>query len=542
MTAAEESLRAPTPVPAVSAGDEIATPLGAFDAYAARVIAPPVVAGDRDMLVALALAIGIGAVTDALFHGAMLGMNVTLWFAALALAIALGARATGRGVSTDRALLLGLSVALASIWAWRDAGPLLFFSLVGALGALALAAGLPTGRSGWRTTPLTLALAGLNMAAAGATAWLRIARALRWRDLLSGPARARAEAMTRAIAIALPLLLIFGLLFAAADAVFAQALSALVLPDDVVAHAFLLLFGYGIGAALLWPTLCVRTPEQPEVPAPTTHALGVTEIAIVLGSLALLFTAFVVVQLRYLFGGVDAVQTSVDLTYAEYARRGYFELVTASLLLLPVLASLDWARRREGTTRTLYLVLTTALTVLLFVVMASAWQRLAIYRETFGLTEARLYTAVSLAWLGATLLWFLLLVVCRATDRALAGAVTLAVACLLALAVLSPDAYIVRTNLERAAAGHELDVAYAASLSADAVPALLASLPALEAAADSEVARCTLALRFARSIEAEAQRDWRGWNYARDRGARLVAAQGAMIPPLPAGCELPRED
>src|SRR3546814_9714779 len=52
-------------------------------------------------------------------------------------------------------------------------------------------------------------------------------------------------------------------------------------------------------------------------------------------SLAALFALFVVVQLRYLFGGEDAVQRSVDLTYAQYARRGFFELVTASLLLLP---------------------------------------------------------------------------------------------------------------------------------------------------------------------------------------------------------------
>jgi len=537
MTAAEEPLRA-------SASVAASAPLGAVDAYITRLVAPAVVATDRQVVITLGIAIGIGVVTDVLFHGAMLGVNVSLWFAALALAVGLGARATGRGVSSDRALLLALSVALASIWAWRDAGPLLFFGVVGALGALALAAGLPTGRPSWRTTPLTLVLAGLNMAAAGATAWLRIARALRWRDLLSGSAGARAEAATRALAIALPLLLVFGLLFAAADAVFAQALSAFVLPEDVVAHAFLLVFGYGIGAALLWPTLCVRTPEQPEVPAPSTHALGVTEIAIVLGSLALLFAAFVAVQLRYLFGGVEAVQASVDLTYAEYARRGYFELVTASLLLLPVLAGLDWARRREGTTRTLYLVLATVLTALLFVVMASAWQRLAIYRETFGLTELRLYTAVSLPWLGATLLWFLLLVVRRTTDRALAGAVVLGVAALLALNVLSPDDYIVRTNLDRAAAGHELDVAYAASLSADAVPALIEGLPTLQAAAHTDADRCILALRFARSTEAArlAAGDWRAWNYARDHAQRLVAAEGTAIPPLPAGCELPRED
>ena len=525
MTAADESLPAPA--------SEIVAPLGAFDAYVTRVIAPPIVVTDRQAVLVFGLALALAAITDALFHGGHTGVSVPLWFAALALAVGLGGRATGRPLPVSRLLLLALGVALSMVNAWRDAGLLQFAGFMGALALFTLAAGTPGARPAWRTTPLTAVLAGFNMAAAGATAWLRLARALRWRDLLSGPARARTEAVTRALAIALPLLLIFGLLFAAADAVFAQALSAFVLPDDVVAHAFLLLLGYGSGAALLWPTLCVRTPEQPEVPAPTTHALGVTEIAIVLGSLALLFAAFVGVQLRYLFGGAEAVQASLDLTYAEYARRGYFELVTASLLLLPVLAGLDWARRQEGTTRALYLALATLLSALLFVVMASAWQRLAIYRETFGLTELRLYTAVSLPWLGVTLLWFLLLVARRVTDRAIAGAVLLGVACLLGLYALNPHDLITRTNIERGAAGHDLDVAYAASLSADALPALLDHLPALQLAADDAVARCTLALRFVHT--AEASRDWRAWNLSRRHAQDLIAAR-SDLPLVPAGC------
>lgn len=55
-------------------------------------------------------------------------------------------------------------------------------------------------------------------------------------------------------------------------------------------------------------------------------------------------------------------------------------------------------------------------------------------------------------------------------------AASLAVALLNAL---NPDALIVRTNLARAESGQNLDAAYLASLSADAVPPLLAALPRL---------------------------------------------------------------
>lgn len=525
MTAAEEPLG--------SAGNAEPVALGSVAAYLDRAVSPSATVTDRQAAVVFGLTLALAALTDGLFHGGHTGVSVPLWFGALALAVGVGSRAIGRPLAPDRLLLLVLGVALSTVNAWRDAGLLQFGGFVGALALFTLAAGTPGSRPIGRTTPLTAVLAGCNMAIAGATGWFRLAGALRWRDLLSGPARQRVEAVTRALAIALPLLLVFGVLFAAADAVFAQALSGLLLPENLVAHAFLLLFGYGVASALLWPTLCARLPEQPAVARPTTHALGVTEIAIVMGSLALLFAAFVVVQVRYLFGGAEAVQASVDLTYAEYARRGYFELVTASLLLLPVLAGLDWARRREGATRTLYLALAVVLTGLLFVVMASAWQRFAIYRETFGLTEMRLYTALSLLWLGVTLLWFLLLVVRRRTDRTIAGAMLLGVACLLALYALNPHEAIVRINIERAAAGHELDVAYAASLSADAIPALLDHLPALEAAATDDVPRCMLALRFVHT--AQASRDWRAWNLSRRHAQDLIAAR-SDIPPAPVGC------
>ena len=61
--------------------------------------------------------------------------------------------------------------------------------------------------------------------------------------------------------------------------------------------------------------------------------LGIVELGIVLGLLDVLFLAFVLVQFRYLFGGAELVQVSATLTYAEYARRGFFELVAVAALL-----------------------------------------------------------------------------------------------------------------------------------------------------------------------------------------------------------------
>src|SRR5207245_8000783 len=86
-------------------------------------------------------------------------------------------------------------------------------------------------------------------------------------------------------------------------------------------------------------------------PAPAAAAsspgpvLGIVPVATALGLIDLLFLLFVVVQARYFFGGTTLIEHTTGLTYAEYARRGFFELVTASGLVLPTLLGADWLLR-----------------------------------------------------------------------------------------------------------------------------------------------------------------------------------------------------
>src|SRR3712207_9305529 len=114
--------------------------------------------------------------------------------------------------------------------------------------------------------------------------------------------------------------------------------------------------------------------------------------SIVLGLLDLLFLTFVVIQVRYLFGGAARVAATAGLTYAEYARRGFFELVTVTALALPLLLIAHWLLRTETRAHErLFKALARIMVVLLFVVVASALQRMYLYQQEFGLTELRLY-------------------------------------------------------------------------------------------------------------------------------------------------------
>ncbi len=68
--------------------------------------------------------------------------------------------------------------------------------------------------------------------------------------------------------------------------------------------------------------------------------IGPTEAGVVLGSIAALYGAYVVTQLVVLTGGAQHVLETADLTRAEYARAGFFQLLWAAGLTLVVLLGL----------------------------------------------------------------------------------------------------------------------------------------------------------------------------------------------------------
>src|SRR5262249_21518589 len=118
----------------------------------------------------------------------------------------------------------------------------------------------------------------------------------------------------------------------------------------------------------------------PSVKAAPTWKLGLTEIGCLLGSLSLLFGGFVAVQLRYLFGGHNRVQTVAGLTYADYARGGFFELVWVVVLAVPLLLGCRKVAFGNGPLgRRLFLALGGLTILLLFVIIASAWTRMGLY-------------------------------------------------------------------------------------------------------------------------------------------------------------------
>lgn len=350
-----------------------------------------------------------------------------------------------------------LAVALASVAALRDASWLVELCLVAACGAGSLAV---AGRS-FRGV-LTGALV-LPVAAVRGLPWV-----VRGLPGLRGHARLLVSG-----AVGIVLVAVFGALLTSADAVFGGLVDGLVPAVDLDGAARgLWLFGLGATGMVGACFLLAAPPDAPEPRAVAPSRLRPAEWALPVGLLVGLFAAFVATQFATLFGSDAHVLATTGLTYAEYARSGFWQLLAVTVLALGVIVlGARWAPPRSGRRGLL-----AALAVLTLVIVASALGRMWLYQEAYGFTVLRLLVLACELWLGLGFVLVLGSVLARRPRRPLRGMVVAGAVALLALAVLDPERFVAQRDVERFAVTGQLDVGYLSGLSADAVPAL-AGLP-----------------------------------------------------------------
>jgi hypothetical protein len=299
--------------------------------------------------------------------------------------------------------------------------------------------------------------------------------------------------------------------------------------DELVAHGVGIVLWTWLGAGVL-RLLLLRAPDSSIGGTPRHGRFSLTEVGTVLVVVDLLFGTFVLVQFRYLFGGAGLVQGLTGLTYAEYARQGFFQLVTVAALSLPLLLGADaLLGRRDPASLRRFRLLAGVMLVLLDVMLASALWRMRLYTAEYGLTELRLYTTAFMGWLVLVFAWFGATVLRGRPARFGFGAIAAALFVLGTLNLVNPDALIAASNLSRAGTGRAVDALYLAELSADAYPTIRGRLPALPPAD-----RCAVAL--AMRARAEASPPAQRWNIAVARASKLpeLELNTCLIGPAPA--------
>lgn len=397
------------------------------------------------------------------------------------------------------------ALALLSVLAVRNAWWLVTFCVLGALGCATLA--IVGGRL---VRSILFSVVAAPFAGLRGLPWVR-------RHLHGAGGTSMTRRIVGSAAATVAVLVVFGGLLSSADVAFSAMLDVIV-PEisvgTVIRWIFLGTVG-GLAAVAAIYTLSAP-PDLSTVDRPGRRRLGLLEWAPPIACLTVLFGGFVAVQFTVLFGGQRHVLNTTGLSYSEYARSGFWQLLAVTMLTLAVLGSVTrWARRERLVERVLLRVLLGLISGLAIVIVVSALFRMYTYQKVYSFTGERVFVMAFELLLGVVLLMILVAGIRWRGSWIPRLTVALTVAMLLSLAAINPDAFVARRNIARYEETGKIDAWYLRALSADATPAL-ANLP-------DPIRRCTLSWI---AEELDDPDPWYAWNLGRLRARQTLDRLG----------------
>ncbi len=495
-------------------------------------------------------ALGLGIVADLFFYGRIPGVSFPLFVLLCLTLLYLLARFEGRTSNHINRWLGFAAIGFACLTALRAEPTILVLNTLTTLALILLQVGL------FRGVTLQSLPGGEYLIRVGVTAVDLCFRPLfplfgALRRFLSRGERLRyAIPVARGLALAVPIVGVFTILLMMADKVFANVVLQLItlnLPfslDWLVGHALLTTTAAWVCAGALLVALRAQpNTSEGEHTYAAPWGLGCIEGLTVIVSIDLLFAGFMFVQAAYLFGGLDTL-AQTQMTYADYARRGFFEIIAVATLTLGVIWLFVRATRRDANWQVLTFNAVAAILVFLTIgLLSSAFQRMWLYEQAYGFTHLRLYTHTFMIWLAIALLLCLAALIAKRPRWLSFGGFISALAVLAILTLANPEENIVRANIARYQANGDLsllgshqgaseegddayqpsralDTDYLSQLSPDATPALLELLPVLPKAEQEQI-RVRLVVQQ-NWLEGVSQQGWPAWHWARARALRAL--------------------
>ncbi|MDX2009439.1 MAG: DUF4173 domain-containing protein [Myxococcaceae bacterium] len=454
-----------TPMPAAESAVDLPTP-----APLEAVRRPPVVR--RVVLGGAAFTALLAAWS---FDGGPLGLGFFLTTVAVATALVVGGGREGWQRGAPNGWLVGAAVTLAGFVVVRDS------ELVVALDSLAVLWLLALAVRGWNgEDPMVDASLGHVVAApfktvgASATTGAAVVSEVLRGSSLSRVLPGLVLPALKVGAIAMPIIGLVTLLLASGDAAFGAQLEGVLsalwaVPVDAAVRAGFVGFGAFVLTAggVTW-ALRRRSPRGPVAEAPLHFTLGAPEAFALLGGLTLVLMLFALVSARCAFAP-DACQLPSGVTYSEYARRGFWELLLVAGIVLMTLLSVP--RRAQLGTPAAVVALNataTALVVAAVPMLLSAVNRMMLYEAAYGFTRQRLFSQIICVTLGLLMVWRAI-TLWTWPRRFAVGAVATVTGVLALFNAMNPDAFIAKKNVERDGV---IDAAYLRDLSADAAGVL----------------------------------------------------------------------
>ena len=327
------------------------------------------------------------------------------------------------------------------------------------------------------------------------------------------------------VIFSLPIVLLFTFLMMLADPIFesyfGNAFSYFGDVETFILRSFMIaIVACGLIGGLSYTLLYEYKGTAAEVVRkPLSRIFGRVEITTILSLVSALFTGFTILQLRYLSGGIDTLE-SLNLTYAEYARRGFVEMLLIVFFTIAMLLVIEHKIvKNEDKHVPEFSFFSSFLSICNFIIIASSSMRLALYVSEFGISSLRLNIFIFNAFLAIVCGLFLVKIFIDTKHSQFIFRTFITSLLFLAVMNISNIDYrMAQYNLNRYNETGKIDAFYITQISPDAIPATIELLDSENKEVREEYAK-NLYCEFLDDTQSDS---FVSYNYARSQSYRLL--------------------
>jgi len=237
------------------------------------------------------------------------------------------------------------------------------------------------------------------------------------------------------------------------------------------------------------------------------------------------YGVFTYVQFAYLFGALSYNLPST-FTYAEYARRGFAELVIVTIINFAILVfAITFVKREAKRIFTAVRVLLCILVVFTFVLLVSAFYRMTLYEQAYGFTYLRIFVQAFMV-----MLFFLFIIniiyIWVPKVPIVKSYFVVALAVYMVLNFANVDVIIAKNNIARYRSTGQIDLAYLKELSWDAIPEIKSFHSSIKDSKDNkekQMAGDMLIYFSDKKTGLEKIKSWQSFNISRERASKFLA-------------------
>ncbi len=327
------------------------------------------------------------------------------------------------------------------------------------------------------------------------------------------------------ILIAIPVLAIIIWLLSSADIVFKDLFTNIPV-SKIVKHFLVLVSVFVYAACFSWSLLKAFDEREKSTYEKIKWKLFFDPVILltILVLINIIYAVFSVIQFTYLFGGSSFVLPS-SYTYAEYARRGFFELVVVSIINFGILLfGIVFVKKENKKMLTAIRAFLTLLVVFTFVLLSSAFYRMLVYEKAYGFTYLRVFvqtfmiTLFFLFIVNIIYIWYPKLPIIKSYF-------IISLAVYIIMNFTNVDVIIAKNNISRYYETKQIDIVYLKGLSYDAVPEMRNLLLSIKDSSDpgeKQIAEDIIEYFEDKKIELEDQKSWQSFNISRYKAEKII--------------------